>query len=329
MRFQELIRACPQHDMENWKILSRFYDALSVATRQILDNGGPFLLLSTEEAYEKISVLAKYSQKYHEDKRKLEKNEDEESKDEEIRYLRAQLEGTDRKIEKLTNTLNALALGCVVCGGNHVLDDCPQNCSKLTTNGDEEEVMLSREEEWEESNFVDYKGQRQLQGRAIRQNQGFLGTDSQLYPSDPFARLESLIEKYVVNSSKRHDDTEFVLKTQQASIQTIEERIEKIAQTLEKKISVEPSIPKVADVECQGITIRSGKNLPGPVIPKDKSSKEQQDKAEERNEEERDLGTNRAAPTETRVAPVEQNPESLKNDVTRVAPVEPRAALVQ
>ena len=93
------------------------------------------------------------------------KTGDEEGKDEEIRSLRAQLEGTDRKIEKLTNTLNALALGCVLCGGNHVPDDCPQYCSKVAIVENEEGVMISKEDEWEDSYFVDYQGQRRMHGR--------------------------------------------------------------------------------------------------------------------------------------------------------------------
>ena len=98
IRFQELLRACPQNDMTKWKILARFYDALDISTLQSLDNGGPFLRLSVAEALERLDVLAKYSQQYHEGKKKVVGSGDGDDKDGEIRALKAKLEGTDRKI---------------------------------------------------------------------------------------------------------------------------------------------------------------------------------------------------------------------------------------
>ena len=122
IRFQELLRVCPQNDMTEWKILARFYDALDIATRQSLDNGGPFLRLSAEEALEMLDVLAKYSQQYHEGKKKVVGSSNDDYKDGEIRALKAKLEGTDRKIEKLTTSLHALRVGCNHCVGSHLPD---------------------------------------------------------------------------------------------------------------------------------------------------------------------------------------------------------------
>ena len=78
--------------MTQWRILARFYDALDISTRQNLDNGGPFLHLSEDEALQRLDVLAKYSHQYHEGKTKKDvgsiSNDD---KDGEIRALKAKL----------------------------------------------------------------------------------------------------------------------------------------------------------------------------------------------------------------------------------------------
>ena len=263
IRFQELLRACPQHDMTQWRILARFYDALDISTRQNLDNGGPFLHLSEDEALQRLDVLAKYSHQYHEGKTKKDvgsiSNDD---KDGEIRALKAKLEGTDRKIEKLTTSLHAMRVGCNHCGGSHLPKDCTKNQAKTVTFEDDEEVMMGSADEWEmrrenrkyqggggfyKRYDQPFSGNRNYDRGQQQSNRNYNNHNSnqdqvpnqqgqQQQTPDSFGKLEMLINKYITHSSKRQEDTDVMLRNHQASIHNIEKQVGQIAQTLQERI---------------------------------------------------------------------------------------------
>ena len=190
------------------------------------------------------------------------------------------MEGTDRKIEKLTTSLHALRVGCNHCGGSHLPKDCTKNQVKSVTFEDDEEVMMGSEDVWDmrrenrkyqggggfyKRTDQNYSGNRNYDKGHYQNNRSYNTHNAnndqaptqqgqQQQNADPLGRLEVLINKYITQSSKRQEDTDVMLRNHQASIHNIEKQVGQIAQTLQERIP--GSLPgfTLTNLNAQGST---------------------------------------------------------------------------
>ena len=62
-RYMEALNACPHHRFDTWLLVSYFYDDISPAIKQVLENmrGGDFMSKNLEEALDFLSYVAEAS----------------------------------------------------------------------------------------------------------------------------------------------------------------------------------------------------------------------------------------------------------------------------
>ena len=67
-RYMETINACPHHGFDTWMLVNNFYDGMSPAMKQLLENmcGGDFLSKNPEEAMDFLSYVAETSKAWDE-----------------------------------------------------------------------------------------------------------------------------------------------------------------------------------------------------------------------------------------------------------------------
>lgn len=59
-RFKELIRICPNHDIEKWMLVHNFYNRLMGNTRTLVNaaSGGEFMRKSANDAYQLLEEVS-------------------------------------------------------------------------------------------------------------------------------------------------------------------------------------------------------------------------------------------------------------------------------
>ncbi|GJY48124.1 hypothetical protein Tco_0438080 [Tanacetum coccineum] len=177
---------------------------------------GPIPGMTPVQALTTIQTIADHSQKWHD---RLSSRNMESSSSEGITAIVNKLENLGRDMKKLKENIHAIQVGCKICEGAHLNKDCPLK----------EEVKSMEEVKYGEivrpfpnNNINDSKFNRR-------------GYDQ---PSSGERRLSlsEVINKYMEESSKRHDEQDEWLKKFYQSTEASREAHDKIIQGLETKV---------------------------------------------------------------------------------------------
>ncbi|XP_058216628.1 uncharacterized protein LOC131327478 [Rhododendron vialii] len=127
-RFKDLILKCPPHGFETWRLVQFFYNGLTQSNRNMLEsmNGGGFLNLRGDEAYEFLENLSESSQQWdftsHRDKQSSISKRGgvyEVKEDSDVRV----------KLDNLTRKVEALVLSKTMESANQVQSEVCSLCS--------------------------------------------------------------------------------------------------------------------------------------------------------------------------------------------------------
>ena len=139
-RFKDLLNQCPHHGYESWRLVSYFYEGLTIRERQFVEMmcNGEFLQKDPEEAFEYLNELAEKAHTWTGPSATDSTSRSRPAGIYQLReedILKAQIESLTRQIEALKNKesrgIHMIARAesqepCFVCGGvEHLAKDCP------------------------------------------------------------------------------------------------------------------------------------------------------------------------------------------------------------
>ncbi|GJS97476.1 hypothetical protein Tco_0804444 [Tanacetum coccineum] len=194
-RFKELLMKCLQHYLTDMQEVILFYNVLDVPTRQILDSKGAIPTKTGVDAKVAIQEMAEYSQKCH--NRTSSKTRSTKTSDG-LAAIQAQLNSLGREIKKVNENVHTDLVGCELCKGPHYTKDCPIK---------EEGKTLK------EAYYTQFGTPYQLGGQYRAARPGFYQRNkgNSSYP-DRRQTLEEALDKFMVESTKRHEENSNTLK---------------------------------------------------------------------------------------------------------------------
>ncbi|GJV55722.1 hypothetical protein Tco_1456727 [Tanacetum coccineum] len=206
-----------------------FYNRLNVPTRQILDSKGVIPTKTAADAKVAIQEMVEYSQKWHNgisSKTRSTKTSDG------LAANQAQLNSLRREIKKVNEKVYAAQIGCELCKGPHYTKDCPLK---------EEGKTLK------EAYYTQFGVPYQPEGQYRVAGPGFYqrNNENSLYP-DQRQTMEESLTKFMAKSAKIHEDnsniikeirasTDAAIRTQGASIKTLEIQIGQMSKVLQER----------------------------------------------------------------------------------------------
>ncbi|GJV52830.1 DNA-directed DNA polymerase [Tanacetum coccineum] len=206
-----------------------FYDGLDVPTRKIQDSKGAIPSKTTADTKIAIQEMGEYSQKWHNgmySRTRSTKTSDG------LAAIQAQLNNVGREIKKVNEKVYSAQVGCELCKGPHYTKDCPQK---------EEGKTL------EEAYYTQFGAPYQPGGQYRAAGPGFYqrnNGNSSYHDRRP--NLEESLTKFMVESTKRHEEssniikdirasTDAAIRNQGASIKTLEIQIRQMSKVLQER----------------------------------------------------------------------------------------------
>ncbi|GJS98723.1 hypothetical protein Tco_0819893 [Tanacetum coccineum] len=169
---------------KRWKV-SIFYNGLGTINRELLDSQRPILGMTPAQALKAIQTMADHSQKWHDGASN--RNTEGSSNSEGIAAIVNKLENLGRDMKKLKEKVQAIQVGCQICGGAYLDKDCPLN----------EEVKSVEEVIYGEFGRP-FPNNNRNDGRFNR------GGYDQPSSGERRPSLTEIINKYMKEESKRH-----------------------------------------------------------------------------------------------------------------------------
>ncbi|GKF26540.1 hypothetical protein Tco_0082434 [Tanacetum coccineum] len=124
-RYNDLLHKCLTHDINNHEKVNIFYKGLIMMNRQLLDSQGPIPRMILAQALITIQTMDDHSQKWHDGTSS--KSIGSSSNNDGLAALVSKLDNLRRDMKKLKESVHAIQVGCQICEGPHLDNDCPFN----------------------------------------------------------------------------------------------------------------------------------------------------------------------------------------------------------
>lgn len=119
------VHDCPQHDLNAHQINQTFYKWLNIPTRQLVDSQLPIPMKNATDGYAAIEAMAKHALLWHENSKQYTKKATNETTDG-IAVITTKLDSLGRDMNKLTQHVHAIEVGCDRYKGPHLNRNCPK-----------------------------------------------------------------------------------------------------------------------------------------------------------------------------------------------------------
>ena len=248
-RFKEMLQACPNHDLNAQQELQTFYGGLNGATKNLVDSKGPIPQKLPGEIRGIFEELAQHSQQWKSERDDIEITNNGKEDNEAIGAINAKVDDLGRIVNKMTQTMHSIQVGCDNCNGPHLTKECPSKKEEVSM----AEVYYSYGNRNGNPNnrkpWLPYDEYVKEKEKAFRQREPGLFTREPLekpFPQEKKPNLDDIVSRIAIASEKRHEElenmlkrigatTETAIRNQQASILNIENQLGQISQVLQDR----------------------------------------------------------------------------------------------
>ncbi|KAK1430086.1 hypothetical protein QVD17_12590 [Tagetes erecta] len=280
-RFKGLLNKCPHHGLEEWRVVEKFYNGISEATRRLLDStaGGNMMKTKTaDECLEMMEDLATstYTEPGSRDVTAVSKGIH--TVDSSV-ALAAQVESLAKMVKDIQVKITSK---CEICRGGHETIDCPV--------GSEEELSFVQNQgrgqgynsgwqprqpsNWRSGNPPGFAPRQSLfQTPSDGQSSGESKSELSEFlkrNEESQSRTNKLLESIVMQGEARHQEQlkknqefELMFRNQGSTIQSLERTMGEIANRLtDRPTGSFPSSTQVnPNATAKAVTTRSGRKL--------------------------------------------------------------------
>ncbi|XP_027177724.1 uncharacterized protein LOC113776872 [Coffea eugenioides] len=261
--WEQLKKKCPQQQISEQLLIQYFYEGLLYTDRSLIDtvSGGALMNKTPQNAWKLIERMVENSQQFgtRGDVHTRRVNE-------------VIVSSIQQQISELTSTIRQLAVGnlqqaktCGICKDmSHLTDWCPV----LQDEGVEQVTMASNMQQDFQPQYL---------------------SKSQSHSSNADMSLEDTIKTLVANTMQLQQNAIQYQQRTGMSIRNVENQLSQMVSTIHRLESQEkgrlPSQPEVNPKNVSAITFRSGKEIKGPTVLKDKSQDQIQKEIEDKRHE--------------------------------------------
>ncbi|KAI3797202.1 hypothetical protein L1987_32457 [Smallanthus sonchifolius] len=288
-RYKSLLRRCPHHGLDLWLQCQTFYDAISGANKQAVDQcaSGDFGGATPTEAFQALEKATTKIFAYNPLRSKpTQKGKHQVDAD---TLVAAQLEALTKKLEQVQTELKKTQLRCDTCGKQHKTSECQQamvveevdyvgghnnsygnnynsnrrNNSNFREGGNNQQPPgFNRKPAFEQQNAPFPPRQQYQASSSSNQPAGETSIENmfqQLLASTQTSN--KLVEQQNQKNEERFRKHEEEMRNQKASMQTIENQVGQIAQLLSER--QQGSLPSNTisnpNAHVKAVTLRSGR----------------------------------------------------------------------